>query len=35
MKFKKVNGEWYVVVFLSPPQVDVREDVPVVGVDVD
>ena len=35
VKFKKVHGEWYVIVFLSPPTVCGQENAPVVGIDID
>ena len=35
VRFKKINGEWYVMVFLSVPNGENLESAPVVGVDVD
>ncbi len=35
VKFKKVNEEWYAVVFLHPPVVAEKKNAPVVGIDLD
>ncbi|MCD6319590.1 MAG: transposase [Candidatus Desulfofervidaceae bacterium] len=35
VKFKKVNNNWYAIVYLQPKKVKTKQNVPVVGIDID